>query len=129
MNRILPLSILLLAASPVLAAEPDIISFIPPTTFTDGSPIPPGTVITYNIYQGIQGQPKTKITTITTTGTTVTTGLLPGTTYCFAATAIISGIEGGQNPDVADDPLTPVKEGNCKLTPLLIPGTIIVTVK
>lgn len=111
------------------AAEPDVLTFVAPTTYKDGSAIPSGTAMSFNIYQGLQGQPKVMIATITTTGTTVTTGLVPGSTYCFAATAVIAGVEGAQNADVADDPLTPAKEGNCKLTPLLVPGSIVVTVR
>lgn len=102
------------------AAEPDVITFQAPTKYVDGTDIAAGTVISYNIYQGIQGQAKTKIATITTTGTTVTTGLVPGTTYCFAGTAVIAGVEGAQSPDSAI---------NCKLTPLLVPGSFLVTVK
>lgn len=112
---------LLFAISTAWAVEPDVISFPAPTKYTDGSDIPAGTPLSYNIYQGLQGQPKVKIATITTTGTTVTTGLLPGSTYCFAATAVTAaGVEGAQSADNAT---------SCKLTPLLVPGSIVVTVR
>lgn len=128
MKRFLAISAIL-AASPALAVEPAILTFSAPTTFSDGSVIPAGAVFSFNIYQGLQGQPKVKIATIAATGVTVTTGLQPGSTYCFAASAVLNGVEGAQNTDVADDPLTPAKEGNCKFIPLLSPGTIVVTVR
>lgn len=109
-----------MATCAVQAAEPAVISFTAPTKYSDGSDIPTGTQMSFNIYQGLQGQVKVKIATITTTGTTVTTGLVPGSTYCFAATAVIAGVEGAQTPDTAT---------SCKLTPLLVPGSIVVTVR
>lgn len=110
----------ILVSAPALAVEPAVISFAAPTTFTDGSSIPAGTVFSFNIYQGARGEAKVKIATISTTGTTITTGLVPGTTYCFAATAVVNGVESAQAVDAP---------ASCKLTPLLVPGTIIVTVK
>ncbi len=109
-----------LVATQVHSAEPAVISFQAPTKYTTGEDIPAGTAISYNVYQGVQGQAKAKIATITTTGTTVSTGLVPGTTYCFAVTAVVAGVEGPQTPDTAS---------SCKLTPLLVPGPIVVTVK
>lgn len=119
MKRIL-FAVLLLIASQAFAVEPAVITFTAPSKYTDGSDIPAGTAMSFNIYQGLQGQPKTKIATITATGTTVTTGLLPGSTYCFAATAVIGGIESAPSPDTTS---------SCKLTPLLVPGSIVVTVR
>lgn len=104
----------------VFASEPDVITFAAPTKYVDGTDISAGTVISYNVYQGLQGSSKIKVATITTTGTTITTGLVPGSTYCFAVTAVIAGVEGPQSADTAL---------SCKLTPLLTPGAIVVTVK
>lgn len=122
MKRILFAAVaLVLIASQALAVEPAVITFTAVTKYTDGTDIPAGTAISYNIYQGLQGQPKVKIANITTTGTTITTGLLPGSTYCFAATAVTAaGVEGAQSADTST---------SCKLTPQLVPGSIVVTVK
>lgn len=103
------------AASPQSAT----VTFAPPTTYTDGSAIPAGTVISYGLYQALQGATKVKVATITSTTATVTTGLVPGSTVCFAVTAIIDGVEGFQSAETAS---------SCKLIPKLIPSAVVITV-
>jgi hypothetical protein len=92
------------------------ITFTAPTTFTDGTPIPAGTVMTYGVYQGAPGATKIKVATITATSTTITTGLVGGATYCFTVTAIIAGVGSPQS-----------NEG-CKVMALPIPSAVVITV-
>jgi hypothetical protein len=84
------LSALLISAS-VMAANTAVLSWTGPTTYSDGSPIvgPVG----YNIYQGVQGQPKVKVGTATTTGATISTGLNNATIYCWTVTATQAALE------------------------------------
>jgi len=64
-----------------------------PTKFTDGTSIPAGTTITYNLYGALQGQSKVLLTpTPLATCQSVRTSVKPGT-QCYEATAIIGGIE------------------------------------
>lgn len=78
------------------------LTWVPPTTNTDGSPIT-GT-LTYNIYEG-QGASVSTCTVGSTpsqtglSGTTVTisTGLQDGTTACFAVTAVEGGVESAKS--------------------------------
>jgi len=94
-----------------------------PVDYTSGQPIS-GT-ITYNIYQGTQTTPSTPTLTkvqsgVTSTGATVTAGLTPGTTQCFAVTAVVAGVESAQSLQA------------CKAIPLPTPGvptTLTVTVQ
>lgn len=98
-------------------ADPAVINFSAPTTYTDGTPIAAGTVVTYGVYQAPQGQPLVKVATITGTTTTITTGLTPGATFCFAVTALIAGQESAQSNQV------------CKLSSFPVPSPVTITVK
>ena len=70
------------------------ITFSRPTRYVDGSTIPTGTAITYNLYQGAKGSTKPKVGTITGTSTTVNTGLPVGE-VCWQVSAIANGVESG----------------------------------
>lgn len=96
-----------------------VISFAAPTVYTDGASIPAGTAISYGVYQEVKGDPlpKVKVATITQTTTTITTGLVGGTEYCFHVTAIVAGQES-----------VPSNEA-CKLMALPIPGAVTITVR
>lgn len=61
------------------------ITFNAPTARTDGAPV--AGAISYKVYQGISGQAKTLVGTITTTNTTINTGLVGGNRYCWEVTA------------------------------------------
>lgn len=71
------------------------------TTNTDGTPaVAP---VTYDIYQGAKGgEAATPVATgITSTTWTATTGLSPGTTVCWEATAVSgAGIESAKSAEV-----------------------------
>lgn len=98
-------------------ADPAVLSFQAPTTYEDGSTITPGTVITFNAYQGLQGQTLVKVATFTATTTTITTGLTPGSTFCFAVTAVANGQES-------------VKSNlQCKLSAFPLPSPVVLTVR
>lgn len=86
-----------------LAATPTAnLSWTAVATDTNGNPLT-GTV-TYNVYQATQGTSActaaslAKVQTgVTATTATVTAGLTPGSTQCFAVTAVANGVEGGQS--------------------------------
>ena len=107
----------IILANQAQAVEPTIISFTAPTTYTDGSAIASGTAISYNVMQAPKGATLVKVATITTTSTTITTGIVPGTEYCFGVTAVIAGQESGPSGTV------------CKLTPQLVPSAVVITVR
>lgn len=110
-------SLLAWGAISLAYADPAVISFQAPTTYTDGTPIPAGTAFTYGVYQAPQGQPLVKVATITGTTTTITTGLTPGATFCFAVTAIINGQESAQSNQ------------QCKLSAFPVPSAVVITVR
>ena len=70
-----------------------VITYQRPTAYTDGSVLDASVAVSYGVYQGAKGSAKTKIGTITSIQTTITTGLQPGET-CWEVTAIANGIEG-----------------------------------
>ncbi len=65
------------------------ITFQAPTARLDGT-VPTG-AISYGVYQGVKGQAKTKVGTITTTTGQITSGLLGGVEYCWQVTAQEAG--------------------------------------
>lgn len=82
-----------LAVANAQTARSATISFTRPTQFTDGTTIPTGTTITYNVYQGARGSTsKTRVGTITGTSTTINSGLQPGE-YCWQVTTVANGAE------------------------------------
>lgn len=90
--KLLP-AVLLLFPLAALAANTATLSWQAPTTFSDGSPVG-STPITYNVYQGLQGQAKTKTqSAVTQTSATVSSGLAAGNTYCFTVTAVANSLE------------------------------------
>lgn len=62
-----------------------IITFNAPATRTDGSAVQGA--VSYKVYQGVQGQTKTLVGTITATTATINTGLVGPNTYCWEVTA------------------------------------------
>jgi hypothetical protein len=79
-----------------------VVTWAAPIAYTSGTLFPAGTVVTYNLYQGTQVGTATpsliKVQVgLTAPTATVTTGLTPGTTQCFAATALVAGIESAQS--------------------------------
>lgn len=67
------------------AANAATITFQAPTVRVDGTA--PTGAISYHVYQGVKGQAKTKVGTITTTTGQITNGLLGGVEYCWQVTA------------------------------------------
>lgn len=61
------------------------IEFTAPTKRLDNSTITGP--LSYKVYQGIKGQAKTAVGTITTTSSTITTGLVGGSEYCWQVSA------------------------------------------
>ena len=93
------------------------ISFTRPTQYADGSSLDATVAVTYGLYQGIKGQAKTKVATISAVSNTVNTGLASGQTYCWSVSAIANGIEGDLSLEA------------CKTFPFGKPGTVTITVQ
>lgn len=88
------LAIVLLAAlcMPALAANQAVLSWGAVTKDVEGNAI---TGVTYNLYQGVQGQPKVKTgTPQSATTATISSGLTSGRTYCWQVSASANGVEG-----------------------------------
>jgi hypothetical protein len=102
-------------AQNAVAANQAVISFTAPTTYTDGTPIT--AVLSYGVYQALQGQPKVKVATVLTTTSTITTGLLSGKTYCWQVTAI----DGAQESAMSNEA--------CKTFAPPIPNAVTITVQ
>ena len=92
------LTLLLLAAA-VDAQEPRTarITFSKPTKYVDGGDIAASVVVTYNVYQGVKGQPKTRVATIGASPATISTGLESGKEYCWQVSAVANGVESAQS--------------------------------
>jgi len=116
------LSILILAllsslavAQNAAAANQAVISFSAPTTYTDGTPIT--AALSYGVWQGLSGAVKTKVATITTTTSTITTGLLSGKTYCWQ----VDASDGAQTSALSNEA--------CKTFAPPVPSTVTITVQ
>ena len=87
------LCVLALAASSACFAQRSAtLDWTAVTTYADGTPIAPA-VVTYGIYQGLQGQPKTKVATAATNTATISSGLAQGTVVCWQVSAIANAKE------------------------------------
>ena len=114
MRKILAL-LLALASAGAIAANQAVISFTAPTAYTDGTPIT--LPLSFGVWQGLSGAPKTKVATITTTTSTITTGLLSGKTYCWQV-------------DVSDGTQTSALSNEaCKTFPPGVPASVTITVQ
>lgn len=69
------------------------ISFDPSTHYTDGTAIPSDKIVAYDLYQGVKGEEKLLVATITETATTVTTGLQYATEYCWHVIAVVDQVQ------------------------------------
>lgn len=118
MKRLL-LAALLLVVFPALAQTPRqaTITFTAPTQRTDNSSITGA--LSYEVWQGLKGGAKTKVGTITTTNTTVTTGLAGGSEYCWHVVAVEAG---NTSPSAASNEA-------CKAFSLSAPNTVTITVQ
>jgi hypothetical protein len=93
------------------------ITFSRPTKYVDGTDIAAATVITYSVYQGTKGSTnKVKVGEITSTATTVTSGLQPGE-VCFQISATANGVEGAKSNEA------------CKTFAHPAPETVTITVQ
>lgn len=98
------------------AARQAVIQYTAPTTRTDGSTI--SGALSYEIWQGIKGAPKTRIGTISSLQTTIDTGLLGGTEYCWHVIAIEAGNAVKSLPS----------NEACKVFPQVGPNVVTITV-
>lgn len=78
-----------------------------PTKFVDGSLIPSGSTISYNLYAARKGETKTVIVSgIKDTGM-LRTGIPVGE-WCWQLTAVIGGVESDRSPEVCKRIAQPV---------------------
>lgn len=96
-------------------ARSAVISYQAPTTRTDGSTITGA--LSYEIWQGVKGAVKTKVGTITSIQTTITTGLQGGKEYCWQVAALEAG--GGTSA---------LSNEACKAFAIDAPNTVTITV-
>lgn len=82
-----------------------------------GSPLAAGVSLSYKLYQGIKGQAKVAVATITSNSQAVTTGLQAGSEYCWQVSAIANALESALSTEA------------CKAFPFSAPGTVTITVK
>jgi Kef-type K+ transport system membrane component KefB len=92
------------------------ITFTRPAQYTDGSVIASNAAISYRVYQGLKGQAKTQVATITATATTINTGLAAGSEYCWEVTAVINDVESARSNEA------------CKAFAFPTPETVTITV-
>lgn len=91
---------LLSTAQGAPAAPSAVLTWSPPTQFTDGTPITGA--ITYNVYQGTSATTLTKVASGVTGSTqTISTGLVDGATYFWSVTAVVGGVESAQTGPVS----------------------------
>jgi hypothetical protein len=108
---------------PAASAPSAILAWSAVTAYSNGSAIPASVAVTYNIYQGTSPTNLVKITTgITAVTSTITVGLVAGSTYYWTISCSANGLEGAQsNVGSKVFPLpTPV---------ILPPGTVTLTVR
>jgi hypothetical protein len=92
------------------------ITFSAPTEYTDGTSIATGAAISYRVYQGARTGTKTQVGTITSTSTTINSGLQAGQEYCWEVTAVINGQESARSNQA------------CKAFAFPTPDTVTITV-
>lgn len=110
------------AVTPVTVPGPTIkLAYTAPATFTNGAAIT-GT-ITYNLYQGASGAALAKIQSgIAGTTAVVTANVVPGTTYCFAITAVVATVESAQSTQACAVVAVPTPGAPLTLTIIVTPS-------
>lgn len=94
----------LLACTPLAAVAGDaVLNWTPPTTYTDGTPLPAAEITSYRISYGqTAGGPYGTTVTVAGTATTTTiTNLAKGTWYFVARTVASNGLESATSAQVA----------------------------
>jgi hypothetical protein len=88
-------SLLLTGAVQAQTLNQATLNWTAPTTYTDGTPIAAGTLVTYNVYQGPSGtiKVKTPSSPLSVASVTITTGFVTGTVWCFQVSSIANGLE------------------------------------
>lgn len=97
------LALLVFAPLGALAAEPEVprtsaeLSWGAVSQYTDGTAIT--SPVTYHVYRGLQGQPKTRAQSSLTALTFTFSNLPVNTTQCFVVTAVADGVEGAPSAE------------------------------
>jgi hypothetical protein len=117
MKKLLAFFAFALLAFSAHAAPTATLTWIAPTTYSDGTPIPSTVTLTYNIYQGTSATTLVQVATgVTALTNAISTGLTDGQTYYFAVTAVANGLEGAKS------------NVGSKTFPAVAPGTVTLTV-
>lgn len=94
------------------------VTFTAPTLQADGTAIPTGTTLTYNVYQGTASGTEVKVASgVAGSPITITTGLTSATTFYWYVTAVDSGGESAASNEA------------CKTFPASPPGTVTITIQ
>jgi hypothetical protein len=101
------LAFLALGACSIAFATNLTLTWQPPTSYTDGTPIASGTAITYNIYGALQGELLQQLATGVTATTATRTSVDPGV-RCYAVSAVVAGVESAQTAPVCATVAPPV---------------------
>lgn len=101
--------------APVGSAITAQVNFSTPTKNTDGTTIT--APLSYNIYQGTAPGAEVKVASgVSGTPITITTGLLPNTSYYWQVSVVESGVEG------------PLSNEACKGFAASAPGAVVITI-
>lgn len=115
MTKLIAFALAMFAVS-AFAANTATITFSAPTTRTDGSSI--SGALTYEVYQGLKGAAKVKVATISSTTSTISTGLVSGNEYCWDVVAV----------EAANPAPSAHSAEACKAFALAPPNTVTITV-
>lgn len=85
------------------------LSWQPVTTYEDGSPLDPGTVVKYNVYGAKKGQPMVYLTSVTTT--TLVRDNVDSGIHAYEVSAVVGNTESALSTEVdvtvSDAPASP----------------------
>lgn len=99
------LCILLLIGLPAAAqAASQTVTWQAPTTYSDGSPIEAGTVLSYTVYYGTSAGVYTGTVSAGNVLTYTVTGLTAGIKYYFAISCTANAVESSRSNEVAKTP-------------------------
>jgi hypothetical protein len=87
------------------------VNYTAPTQYIDGTPIPAGTVITYNVYAGTAGPAsETLAQTNVRFSSALLSGYTAGQTVYIEVTALVNGVESPRSAEVSVAVKAPVKQ-------------------
>lgn len=108
------------------------VAWLPPTTYVDGTVIPSGTAITYNLYGALKGAPKTAVLT-GFVGLSSIQAVTPGN-WCYAITSVVASVESSPTTEIcsimtAPSPPAPSAPGQPTVNSVTIATTVYMEVQ